>query len=100
MNNQCQFCIFASQSNHPDVQLISCRFNPPIVNTVNGDNRKWPLVRPDDWCGKFQGADVVKSVDGGRLEACKLVRTLMNTQSSGSGWMHEFERLAQLDKES
>ena len=48
--HRCEDCQFFQDPN-------TCRINPPVViaagETVH--HRMWPVVTPDDWCGRFVG---------------------------------------------
>lgn len=52
----CRDCKYWKASNNNFV-YGECRSNPPTVMYVNERaseiNASWPVVRRDDWCGKF-----------------------------------------------
>lgn len=54
----CESCAFSH--NIGDGYDTQCRFNPPVVIfiTAHGDwGSFWPIVQPNDWCGKFKESE-------------------------------------------
>ena len=57
----CEQCAFVqrytgqSSTNPKQWELLQCHKNPPMPGTdpYSGPGR-WPVVRPDDWCGQYQ----------------------------------------------
>lgn len=52
-NEHCSDCKFACKNERGDLE---CRVRAPMamVNQVNHVLTKWPIIRPEDWCGEYK----------------------------------------------
>jgi hypothetical protein len=50
-NASCRTCLFSEEVK----AWFECRYNPPVVVQLKQEDRDslFPVVRPDDWCGKY-----------------------------------------------
>lgn len=56
-HQSCNACVFYEDhvANSPS-QLDDgglCRANPPVTQKDDESRGLWPVVKPNDWCGKF-----------------------------------------------
>ncbi len=54
---KCSACAYFE--NHNSVESLAsskiglCRLNPPFIMETMAPVAQWPLVKSDDWCGKY-----------------------------------------------
>jgi hypothetical protein len=56
MNEKCENCRFWKQDPTKELEKIGwCRYWPPEIFEISGAfTSRFPLVKPEDWCGQYQ----------------------------------------------